>query len=305
MGTGIMRRGRGRKTIILRDRAAEILASIQPATVRAVAYRLFSEGTIPNMSKKETGRLSRVLTAAREDGVIPWEWIVDNTRKPTWPGTYSSPMNFSRSVSSWWKQDPWEYQDVRVEVWSEKGTVSGILAPVLEEFKVPFRVNIGFTSATSAHDIAEETASDDKTLIAFYVGDYDPSGLHMSEVDLPHRFKKYNAGDIELRRIALVEDDLDPLLHLSFPASEKSKDPRYGWYLRHTGRTRCWELDAMDPNALRHRVRTAILEEVEVEAWNRVQVADQAVQQSLDAHMASWAAAKSISKLVQKYEGGA
>lgn len=293
-------RGRGRRTVELRDHARKILAEIQPATVRAVAYRLFSAGAIPNMSKTETGRLSRVLTAAREDGEIPWEWIVDNTRKPTWPGTYSSPMSFSRSVSKWWRQDPWEYQDVRIEVWSEKDTVSGVLGPVLDEFAVPFRVNRGFTSATAAHDIAEETADATEPLIALYVGDYDPSGLYMSEVDLPNRLDKYEAGEIELRRIALVDQDLSALNHLSFAASEKSRDPRYRWYLQRTQQRRCWELDAMNPNALRQRVADAIYSEINHDAWSRVLVADRAVKQSLDTFMAKWPTR--ISKLVAKYE---
>jgi hypothetical protein len=42
-----------------------------------------------------------------------------------------------------------------------------------------------------------------------------------------------------------------------------------------------------------------------VDAWNRVCHTDRAVQESLDAYMARWAKAKSISGLVQKYEGEA
>jgi hypothetical protein len=298
-----MGRGRGRRTIELLERAAGILAEIWPATVRAVSYKLFSEGLIPNMSKMETGRVSRLLGNAREDGVIPWEWIVDNTRKATWPGTYSSPMSFGRSVPKWWRQDPWEYQDSRVEVWSEKDTVSGVLAPVLDDFAVPFRVNRGFTSKTAAHNIAEETAADDKPLIAFYVGDYDPSGLFMSDVDLPTRLEKYEAGDVRLRRIALVERDLAALAHLSFPASDKASDSRYRWYLRHSKKTRCCELDAMDPNALRNRISTAIRREIDFQAWERVKRVDDAVQESLDSYMSRWSKSKSISELVQEYEG--
>ena len=47
-------------------------------------------------------------------------------------------------------------QPVRVEVWSEKGTVRGVLAPILDEYGVGFRVMHGFSSATTVHDIAEE-----------------------------------------------------------------------------------------------------------------------------------------------------
>jgi hypothetical protein len=302
-----MGRGRGRKTIELRERAREILATFQPATVRSVAYKLFSEGFIPNMSKRETTRVSRILTCAREDDEIPWDWIVDNTRKPTWPGTYSSPMSFSRSVAAWWRQDPWEYQDARVEVWSEKDTVSGVLAPVLNEYAVPFRVNRGFTSATAAHDIAEETTVAEKPLVALYFGDFDPSGLYMSVADLPQRLEKYDADidNLDLRRIALTRADCAAMPDLSFPASEKSRDPRYRWFLQHSGQTRCWELDAMDPNTLRARVEDAIRQEIDFEAWDRVLRTDRVVQESLDAYMAKWAKTKGISELVQKYEGEA
>ena len=300
-----MGRGRGRKTVALRERAAEILAAIQPATVRSVAYKLFSEGLIPNMSKPETDRVSRILKHAREDNVIDWDWIVDNTRKVQWPGTYSSPKAFSRSVAQWWRQDPWEYQDVRMEVWSEKDTVSGVLAPVLKEFAIPFRVNRGFTSATAVHDIAVETADNEKPLTALYVGDYDPSGLYMSEVDLPTRLEKYEADtSFELDRVALVASDLAGIADLSFPASDKKDDPRHAWFVAKYGQ-RCWELDALDPNVLRERVTNAIYRYIDVEAWNRVAHVDNLVKASFEDIMGRFAQGKRISTLVEKYERGA
>ncbi len=41
----------------------------------------------------------------------------------------------------------------------------------------------GFSGATTIHDVAED--DDGRDLIVLYVGDYDPSGLYMSEHDLP------------------------------------------------------------------------------------------------------------------------
>ena len=41
----------------------------------------------------------------------------------------------------------------------------------------------GFSSATTVHDIAED--DDGRDLIVLYVGDFDPSGMFMSEEDLP------------------------------------------------------------------------------------------------------------------------
>ena len=107
----------------------------------------------------------------------------------------------------------------------------------------------GFCSATVAHDIAED--DDGRSLIGLYVGDWDPSGLWMSEHDLPDRFEKYNGDHVEIARIALTRDQTVGLS--SFPASDKRTDPRYKWFIENFG-DRCWEIDALDPNILRARV---------------------------------------------------
>ena len=90
------------------------------------------------------------------------------------------------------------------------------------------------------HDVAED--DDGRDLIVLYVGDFDPSGLYMSEEDLPARFDKYDGDHVDLRRIALMADQLRGLP--SFPASDKKKDPRYKWFVANYGK-QCWELDAM------------------------------------------------------------
>jgi hypothetical protein len=61
------RRGRGRpKTIEIAEAAYNILEEIEPASVRAVCYRLFTEGLIDSMSKANTNKISRLLTEERE-----------------------------------------------------------------------------------------------------------------------------------------------------------------------------------------------------------------------------------------------
>ena len=42
-------------------------------------------------------------------------------------------------------------------MWSEKGTIRGVLKPVLDEYGVGFRVMHGFGSATEVHDVARMT----------------------------------------------------------------------------------------------------------------------------------------------------
>jgi hypothetical protein len=84
----LMPRGKAERSLALIDASYAILQEIQPATVRAVCYRLFTLGLIESMAKTCTNRVSTQLVDAREQGLIPWEWVVDETREveraPTW-----------------------------------------------------------------------------------------------------------------------------------------------------------------------------------------------------------------------------
>jgi hypothetical protein len=118
-------------------------------------------------------------------------------RKQSW----ADPAAFVRTVSRAYRRDFWKQQPHRVEVWSEKGTVRGVLAPVLDKYGVGFRVMHGYTSATAVNDISQDC--DGRVLIALYCGDYDPSGMCMSVRDLPSRLEEYGGDHVEVRRIAL------------------------------------------------------------------------------------------------------
>lgn len=162
-----------------------------------------------------------------------------------------------------YRRDYWQDQPVRVEVWSEKGTVRGTLAPVLNEYGVTFRVLHGFGSATALNAIAEASNASDKPLFALYLGDRDPSGMFMSEADIPQRLARYG-GAVNLQRIALLASDTQGLP--SFDVETKSKDGRYEWFCERYGR-RCWELDAMPPPLLRARVEAEIRRHIVLDRW--------------------------------------
>ena len=106
-------------------------------------------GIIASMSKNETNKVSTQLTWARENGVIPWEWIVDETRAPERASAWENPAHYVEAVKRAYRCDRWVDQPDWVEVMSEKGTIRGTLAPVLEHYGVTLRVMHGFGSATS------------------------------------------------------------------------------------------------------------------------------------------------------------
>jgi hypothetical protein len=256
----------------------------QPITGRGVGYKLFTRGLISSMDEMQ--RVYRLLKIARERGDIPWEWIVDENRTLERVSTWDDPDEYARAVAQSYRRDFWNQQPLRCEVWSEKGTVRGVLQPVLDHYAVGFRVMHGFSGATTIYDVSQE--DDGRELNVLYVGDFDPSGMFMSEEDLPNRLADYGGDHITLKRIALTREHMSGLP--SFPATDKRKDPRYKWFVSNFG-DRCWELDAMDPNDLRDCVEREIKELIEPVAWERCEVVNKAEQQSLKTVLAGWGAA--------------
>ena len=194
-------RGMARESIELIEAMYAAAKAAQPITGRGIGYKMFVAHLIASMDTRGMKRVYRLLKEARERGIIPWEWIVDETRELERASTWSNPAEYARCVAQSYRRDFWDQQPCRVMVVSEKGTVRGLLRPVLDDLAVGFQVMHGFSSATIIHDLSED--DDGRPLIILYVGDFDPSGMFMSEVDLPNRFSKYDGHHITLTVIEL------------------------------------------------------------------------------------------------------
>jgi hypothetical protein len=144
---------------------------------------------------------------------------------------------------------------------SEKGTIRGTLAPVLDEFEVDFLPVGSYASATRVNDLAG-LVNTEQPLLLLYLGDHDPSGRGISDMDFPRRRLRYtfehyrSAKDskawlqslsdeviaklsrqrgLEVRRIALTVADTEDLGDdLAFPSADKADDSRYAWSSRPT-----------------------------------------------------------------------
>lgn len=295
-------RGKSAKTIALIDAMHDILREVEPATVRSVCYRLFVDGWIDSMAVKNTGKVSKHLVWARENGIIPWGWVVDEHRRGECIASWDNPGDLIDAAVHQYRKDYWADQPNWVEVWSEKGTVRGTLKPILDKYGVTLRVMHGYSSATAIYDVARLTRAIDKPLTVLYVGDWDPSGMNMSEVDIPQRLARY-AGAATITRVALTKMDVSERDLPSFEAATKAKDSRHRWFIKNYG-TRCWELDALPPPDLRESVENAILELLDRDAWEQACFIENAEVASIHECLDQWKA--SISAQVSKYlEGSA
>jgi hypothetical protein len=283
------RRGKAAATLQLEQAILEIVDERAPITVRGVCYALFTQGLIPDMSVNSTGKVSRVMTDMRERDELDWTQIVDGSRAVERVNTWRDTTQIVRAAVKTYRRDNWQDQPTLVEVWSEKSTVQGVLAPELDDLGVTFRVMKGFGSFTAVRQAAEDSQDDGdpRTKVVLYIGDWDPSGLYMSEVDLPRRLERYGSRWM-FERIALTRDDLAALPH--FDTATKSGDVRLQWYLENTTADprKSWELDAMNPNDLRMRVREAITGYMDMAAWRRALLIEQAEKESMQQFHAEW-----------------
>ncbi len=287
-------RGRAKATLNLIETIVGIASEIQPCSVRAIAYQMFNRKLIGSMSKGNVQKVSRLCVIAREEGALPWEWLVDESRQEQRVSTWDDPTDYALTIQHSYRKNKWDVQPVHVAVWSEKSTIEGTLKPILKQYEVPYQPVHGWCSTTTAWDAAQASLDRSKRTVILYVGDFDPSGMGMSELDLPARLARYMTDDpsdksikvneiakilrdtqVEIRRIALTrQDTIDLGPGPSFPASDKQGnenkkgDSRYPWFVQNHGDW-CWELDALPPPVLRSRVEDAIRAEIDFELWNR------------------------------------
>lgn len=280
--------GRGKSSATLRFEEAilAIVAERSPITVRGVCYALFTRGLIRSMATNETGRVSRVMTDMRESGALDWTQIVDGSRAVERVSAWRDPSSIINAAVRGYRRNYWQDQPYLVEVWSEKSTVQGVLAPVLNEYGVTFRVMKGFGSFTAVRQAAEDSLriDDGQQGVVLYLGDRDPSGMFMSEVDLPARLDRYDS-EWTFERIAVQEFDTPGMP--SFDVASKTSDNRASWYLDRYG-SRCYELDAMNPNDLRERVTEQIETYLDLPAWERSKDVERAEVVSMQEFHSAW-----------------
>ena len=213
---------------------------------------------------------------------------MDETREPERPGTWANPETFIPVVLRSYRRDRWELQPHRVEVWSEKGTVRGTLAPVLARYGITFRVMHGHGSATALHEAAEESQADgtpaDHPLL-WQLG----SQWHAYEPDRHPRTLSplQRSGGGDPGRVGRRRGRRPPETLPSFSAADKESDSRYQWFVQQYGDT-CWELDALSPTLLRERVAAAIGHYIDWDAWLRCDAVEEAERRSLRQVLSTW-----------------
>ena len=260
----------------------EIVAEQQPMTVRQVFYQATVRGVV-DKTEESYAKVQRLLVDLRRQGVLPYEWIADNTRWMRKPRTFSGPEEALRNTAVLYRKALWNDADAYVEIWLEKDALAGVVIEVTREFDVPLMVSRGYASLSFLHSAAKTMANEDRPCFVYYFGDHDPSGVNAAE-KIEEAMRDLAPGaEIHFTRAAVTPEQIESLELPTRPT--KATDSRAkSW----GGGDRSVELDAIRPNILRGLVRAFIEEHMPPTEFARLRRIEEAERDTLREVVGTW-----------------
>jgi hypothetical protein len=245
-------------------------------TVRQVYYQLVARQLIEN-NRSQYQAVSNLLVSARQDGIVPWEWIEDRNRRPRTVSMWDDLDDFVTTVRGAYRRDVWNEQPGHVEVWLEKDALSGIFEDVLRDYGVTLNVGRGYDGWDSIHNAAERFG-DGSDVSVLYFGDFDPSGEDMVR-SLRERLAFFDCTP-EIIKCALTLEDVRR--YNLPPDFTKATDSRRAAFVERWGDISV-ELDALPTAVLRAGLISEVESRIDMTALESVRQQERADRARLNA----------------------
>jgi hypothetical protein len=259
------------KTLAVIEQANIIIAEYEAQgfamTLRQLYYQLVSRNLLANNRLAYQG-LSRQISDGRDAGLVDWLAIEDHTRERVTHPSWRNPAAIISTAASSYREDLWQEQPYRPEVWIEKDALVGVIAPICKEYRVPYFATIGNCSHSEFYKAGERFAkfSDQGAIpLVLHLADHDPNGLDMTR-DITEKLERYTREPVEVRRLALNIDQVRR--YRPPPNFAKESDSRYASYAAKYGK-KCWELDALSPAVIADLIRQQLIKIIDAKAWKR------------------------------------
>lgn len=204
--------------------AVSILIKQKPCTLRGLFYQVVSRGLLPNTNKEHYQRLGRIMTKLREEGIVPFSWLVDNVRATQKTSSWAGITDYADVVRDSYRLDFWARLPEYAHVIVEKDAIAGVLAPVCREYDIALSPIRGYVSLTFAHEIASTWNEITKPITCYYLGDFDPSGFDL-ERDVQQKLRNYTKRSFEWVRLGVNAQDFEEFnLGFSLSYATRRKD---------------------------------------------------------------------------------
>lgn len=236
-------------------------------TLRQLHYQGVKDNVFEN-TPRNYNILGDALSMGRRMGRVSWTAVEDRVRGLQGLPTAESPERSLRALAKGFRTDKWRLQPFRPEIWSEKDAQMGVIGRVCDELEIDYFSCHGYNSDSEAWRAGQRFAryyAKGQKPIVFYVGDHDPSGVHMTE-DVRDRLEMFCGCPVQVVRLGLNMPQVEEL-HLP-PNYAKPNDSRTPAYAGRFGSDLCWEMDAMEPTYLHTLVRNAVLKLRDPALWD-------------------------------------
>ena len=256
-----------------RDSLLEIVAEMRPMTVRQVFYQATVRGYV---DKSEAGynKVQTDLVQMRRSGVLPYDWLADNTRWQRKPLTYSSVQQALEDTARLYRKSLWDNAASYVEIWLEKDALAGVIMPVTYRYDVPLMVARGYSSLSFLHSSAEYIRQLDVPTYIYHLGDFDPSGVNAGQKIKQTLIEMAPEADIHFDSIAVTQRQIADWNLPTRPT--KTSDTRS----KNFGDISV-ELDAIPPDDLRALVEVVINQHLPEDELKVLQVAEDSEREML------------------------
>jgi hypothetical protein len=177
-----------------------------PTSARFLYYELVQRGQLSkqrNSARRPDQDLHDALTDIREDGRVPWDWIVDETRSIEDYTGYNTIKDGVLSQLPYLNLDSWHGRAPMIL--TESRSLAGVLRPIVREYCCRIASTNGQCGGFLRTDVAPYLRPDD---IVLYFGDLDLSGGQIED-NTRRVLEQVLGGQLNWERVALTEEQAD------------------------------------------------------------------------------------------------
>jgi hypothetical protein len=116
-------------------------------TVRQVFYQLVVRGVIEKTEKEYQRTVIRLLTDMRLNDELPFDWIVDESRRRRCTQTHADIEAALEHTAKFYRRSALEDCGDYLEIWCEKEALAGAIWEAAKRYDVPVIVSKGYAVA--------------------------------------------------------------------------------------------------------------------------------------------------------------
>jgi len=213
---------------------------------------------IEKTEEQYQGTVIRLMTDMRLEGELPFEWVVDETRRVRITQTYDNLADAVEQTAKFYRRSALAQASVYLEIWCEKDAHAGALWDVVSDYDVPLMISRGMPSLTFLHASAQairRAALHGKSTFIYQFGDHDPSGVIIPktiERRLQQMCERLDCPPPKVQRTALTLKQIERYRLPTRPTKRHGNRHAIGF------KGRSVELDALPPRVLRNLVTKVI-----------------------------------------------